>query len=372
MRDRILAVSGATAVAILMATTSIGVSGQARPAAPPARAAAAKKALPRTPDGHPDLSGVYDLATLTPVERPNGMPATLTDAEAAKLEKQAASRRDLLAQPSKGDREAPPVGGDGSIGAAGNVGGYNNFWLDPGSEYFEIDGQKRTSLVIDPPDGRVPQMIQAARDRMLANRNARPTSDASESGRDPGFEGPTAYDDPERRPLGERCLIGFGSTSGPPILPNYFYNNLHQIVQTPDTVMILTEMVHDARVVRMNAQHLPSSIRKWMGDSVGRWEGETLVVDTTNFTDKTRFRASTADLHVVERFTRIDEKTLRYRFTIEDKNTWPQPWTGEYTWPATDDRIYEYACHEGNYALENILRGARLKETTDAKTKSKQ
>jgi hypothetical protein len=235
----------------------------------------------------------------------------------------------------------------------------------------QIDGQKRTSLVIDPADGKVPAMTEAARERLAANRNARPTSDAGESGRDPGFEGPTAYDDPERRPLGERCLLGFGSTSGPPILPNYFYNNLHQIVQAKDTVMILTEMVHDARVVRMNAPHLPQSIRKWMGDSIGRWDGDTLVVDTTNFTDKTRFRGSTADLHVVERFSRLDANTLRYRFTIEDPNTWAQPWTGEYTWPATDDHVYEYACHEGNYALENILRGARLKEADDAKKSSK-
>src|SRR5687768_12123048 len=235
MRDRVFVLTGALGVAAVIATTSIGVAGQAKPAPPAAKAAAAKN-LPRTADGHPDLNGVYDLATLTPVERPNGMPATLTDEEAAKLEKQAADRRETLAQPSKGDRDAPPVGGDGSVGAAGNVGGYNNFWLDPGSAYFEIDGQKRTSLIIDPPNGRVPQMIPAARARMLANRNARPTSDASESGRDPGFEGPTAYDDPERRPLGERCLIGFGSTSGPPIFPNYFYNNLHQIVQTKDAV----------------------------------------------------------------------------------------------------------------------------------------
>jgi hypothetical protein len=200
-------------------------------------------------DGHPDLTGVYDLATLTPVERPNGLPATLTDEAAAKLEKQAANRRELLAQPSKGDRDAPPVGGDGSIGAAGNVGGYNSFWIDRGSSYVQIDGQKRTSLVIDPPDGKVPQMTAAARERLMANRNARPDVRRERERPRPGFEGPTAYDDPERRPLGERCLIGFGSTSGPPVLPNYFYNNLHQIVQTPDTVMILTEMVHDARVV---------------------------------------------------------------------------------------------------------------------------
>jgi len=135
--------------------------------------------------------------------------------------------------------------------------------------------------------------------------------------------------------------------------------------------VILTEMVHDARVVRMNAPHLPSTIRKWMGDSVGRWEGDTLVIDTTNFTDKTRFRGSSDALHTVERLTRVDGRTLRYQFTVEDPSTWTRPWTAEYTWPATRDLMYEYACHEGNYALGNILRGARLKEADEAK-KTKQ
>ncbi len=196
--------------------------------------------------------------------------------------------------------------------------------------------------------------------------NARPTSDAQESN-DPGLEkAPGAYDDPERRPLGERCMLGFGSTSGPPALPDYFYNNLHQIVQTPDSIMILTEMVHDARIVRMNAQHLPKSFRLWLGDSIGHWEGDTLVVDTTNFTDKTRFRGSTENLHVIERFTRVDDKTLLYRFTIDDPDTWTKPWTGEYSWPATNQHIYEYACHEANYALTDILKGARLREKDEA------
>ena len=134
--------------------------------------------------------------------------------------------------------------------------------------------------------------------------------------------------------------------------------------------MILNEMVHDARVVRMNGQHLPSSVRKWMGDSIGRWEGDTLVVDTTNFTDKTRFRGSTEKLHVVERFSRLDASTLLYRFTVEEPDTWTRPWTGEYTWPATQERLYEYACHEANYALENILRGARQRDREQAKRKA--
>jgi hypothetical protein len=213
--------------------------------------------------------------------------------------------------------------------------------LDPGSTYTIVNGERRTSLVIDPADGRVPPLTPAARQRALAGPVARPTSDTTES-RDPGLEPAGSYDDPERRPLGERCILGFGSTSGPPALPDYFYNNLHQIVQMPKT------------------------IRKWMGDSVGRWEGDTLVVDTTNFTDKTRFRGASEDLHVVERFTRVSANALLYRFTVEDPSTWARPWTGEYTWPSTDEHIYEYACHENNYALENILRGARRREADEA------
>ena len=142
-------------------------------------------------------------------------------------------------------------------------------------------------------------------------------------------------------------------------------------MQTKDSVLILNEMVHDARIVRMNAQHLPKTIRRWMGDSVGHWEGDTLVVDTTNFTDKTRFRGSTENLHVIERFTRVDGRTLLYRFTIEDPSTWTRPWTGEFSWPATGEKIYEYACHEANYALGDILRGARLREAEEAAAKTK-
>ena len=323
--------------------------------------------VPRTPDGRPDLQGMYDLATLTPLERPAGLNAALTDAEAAKLERQVATQVEVRGRPITGERTAPPKGGDGSTGAAGGVGGYNNFWLDPGSAYTVVDGQRRTSLIIDPPDGRVPALTQAARQR-LAARVLRPTSDTTES-RDPGLEPPGSYDDPERRPLGERCLLGFGSTSGPPVLPNYFYNNLHQIIQTKDYIMILTEMVHDARIIRMNSEHLPKTVRKWMGDSIGRWEGDTLVVETTNFTDKTRFRGATEDMRVIERFTRVAPNALLYQFTIDDPATWARPWTGEYTWPATDKNIYEYACHESNYALENILRGARRREADEAAQK---
>src|SRR5476649_1501027 len=367
MRTRFLITAGAAAIA---AMTAVHVDGQAAAkAAPPA--ASAKRAIPRTPDGHPDLQGTYDLATLTPIERPAGTPLVMTDEQAAKLEKDVAARKSYQDAPVKADRNAPPVGGDGSAGAAGNVGGYNSFWIDSGSQYSVIEGQRRASILIDPPEGRIPAMTAAARGRFA--RNVRPTSDQSAREDDPGLEPAGAYDDPERRPLGERCLMGFGSTSGPPVLPNYFYNKLHQIVQTRDSVLILTEMVHDARVVRLNSEHAPKSIKKWMGDSIGTCEGDTLVVDTTNFTDKTRYRGSTENLHIVERSTRVDAKTLLYRFTIEDPNTLEKPCTGEYTWPATSEQIYEYACQEGNYAMGNILRGARLKEKeTDAAKKTKQ
>jgi hypothetical protein len=369
MRNRFVTTAGAAAAAVTIASlVPARVAGQSAKA-PAAKAPLARVGgVARLADGHPDLQGTYDLATLTPLERPAGSPLVLTDEEAAKLEQSVAARKDRQAAPVKGDRDAPPVGGDGSAGAAGNVGGYNSFWIDSGSEYSIVDGRKRAGMVIDPPEGRIPPLTPQARQRLA--RNVRPTSDETAREDDPGFEGNGAYDDPERRPLGERCLMGFGSTSGPPTLPDYFYNNLHQIVQTPDSVVILTEMVHDARVIRMSAEHLPKGIRRWMGDSIGRWEGDTLVVDTTNFTDKTRYRGSSPDLHIVERFTRTGPTTLLYRFTVEDPSTWEKPWTAEFTWPATGELIYEYACHEGNYALGNILRGARLKESDDAKRKT--
>ena len=325
---------------------------------------------PRLADGHPDLQGTYDLATVTPFERLPGDPPFLTKEVADAKLKAELARRAEDNKPDRADRPAPPVGGVNTQpksffeilerAGGGAVGGYNRFWLNQGTVYTVVDGQIRTSLVVDPADGHVPPYNEAARKRLAALR-ATPTSDQRENN-DPTAEPPGAFDNPEQRPLGERCLLGFGSTSGPPALPDYFYNDLHQIVETSDSILILTEMVHDARIIRMNAEHLPKNIRRWMGDSVGHWEGDTLVVDTTNFNDKTRFRGATEDLHVVERFTRVDNKTLLYRFTVEDPNTWDKPWTGEYTWPATDKPIYEYACHEGNYALGDILRGARLAE----------
>jgi hypothetical protein len=298
----------------------------------------------RLSDGRPDLQGTYDTATVTPLERPPGQPFELTDDQARTVEQRVLDLVALANRPSSPTRSAPPMGGDGSTGNSGNVGGYNVYWI--GGLPWRVtvlDGRARTSLIIDPPDGRLP-----------------PRTDGTVPSPPPASEPPDAADDPERRTLAERCLL-VGFTSGAPILP-FLYNNVHQIVQTSDDVLIFSEMVHDARIVRIGGRHLPQTIRTWLGDSTGRWDGDTLVVDTTNFTDANNFLGARGGLHVVERLTPIGGGALRYRFTVEDPQTWPRPWTGEYVWVGTDERIFEYACHEGNYALPAILRGARFAE----------
>ncbi len=320
-------------------------------------------------DQIPDLSGNYNVATLTPLERPKmfGDKLYLSQEAAAKIAADAKERRLATSQDSDPDREAPPDGGDGSRGAAGNVGGYNSFWIDNGDDAFEIDGRFRTSIIYDPEDGRMPftEAARAIRKKTFA-RFLRPNK-GDAWWLKTGGEGP--YDDPELRPLAERCLLGFGSTSGPPMLP-VLYNNVKRIVQTPDHIMILNEMVHDARIIRLNSEHLPAEIRKWMGDSIGHWEGDTLVIDTTNFTPVSALRGATENLHVVEWLKLNDDNSLLYRFTVEDSATWSEPWSGEYPWPATEDSVFEYACHEANYALGNILRGARLLEAEQQPTGS--
>ena len=341
----------------------------------PARAEKAY-AGPRMPDGRPDIQGIFNVATITPVDRPAefGNRLVLTDAEAAAMEKYEVQRNEKDLAPSAADRTAPPVGGDRTPtksyleglfrAGGGTVGGYNLVWINPGDRVLTVDGQKRTSIIVDPPDGRVPAMKPDARKRNAVFQARQVSPDAAEG----AAGGPSGqYDGPEARPLAERCLLGFSSTSGPPTLPNYFYNNLKQIVQTRDTVMILNEMVHDVRFVRIGGTHPPAHIKKWLGDSIGRWEGDTLVVETTNFTDKTQFRGSGENLKVIERIRRLEDGNLLYRFTVEDPTTWERAWTGEYTWVASNEPIYEYACHEGNYALSGVLKGARLLESEAAK-----
>jgi hypothetical protein len=374
MRNTLFVLAGS--IAVSLAASGSAAAQAAKPAAPPQTAkpapgpAAKTSTIPRLPDGHPDLQGTYDVATMTPVERMPGVKnLIMTPEEAVAAEKYEAERHQKLEAPVAADRGAPPAGGDRltpktyqeflEAAGAGNTGGYNSFWLSEGTKFITVDGQKRSSLIIDPPEGRVPTMNAEGRARQARLRALTVAPDAAEN----ATAGPAgAFDGPEARPLAERCLLGFLSTAGPPSLPNYFYNNLKQIVQTPTSVVIFNEMVHDARVVRMGGQHLPPTVRKWMGDSVGRWEGDTLVIDTTNFTDKTQFQGSSDQLHVVERITRVDAKTLLYRFIIEDPRTWDRAWTGEYPWNRTDEHIYEYGCHEGNYAMSNMLRGARAAE----------
>jgi hypothetical protein len=339
--------------------TFVTVAGQT-PApgrtSPAARSAAGKPySSPRTPDGKVDLQGTYDISTITPFERNEGAGDTISEQEAANREKQTLARREQGNRPSNPNRLAPVIGG--------NVGGYNGFWLDPGDTWITINGERRASVVVDPPNGRVPTLAGAGRGGR--GRGAAPTAPAlptSDAGEQAAPTGRGAYDNMEQRPLGERCILGFGSTSGPPSLPNGFYNNTKQIVQTPEYVMILNEMVHDARIIRIGGKHVAPNIRKWMGDSIGWWEGDTLVVETTNFTNKTRYRGSSPNLKVTERFSRLDDQHLLYRFTVEDPSVFSRPWSGEVPWRPAKGLLYEYACHEGNYALGNIMRGARLLE----------
>ena len=310
----------------------------------------------------PDLTGTYDLATLTPLQRPTafGNNQYLTQQEADRIRLADQQRKADDNKASDPNRTAPPAGGDGSPGAAGNVGGYNAFWIDNGEAGFQIDGKFRTSIITVPANGRRPELTPAGKfDLAERYRRYRPNQGeawwVNEAGKGP-------YDDMELRPLAERCLLGFGSVGGPPMLP-VLYNNLKRIVQTDTHVMILAEMVHDARVIRLNTEHRPSNIRTWMGDSVGHWEGDTLVVDTTNFVANPALSGATESLHVIERFKKNADGSLNYHFSVEDPTVWTSAWEGDFPWPRSDAKVYEYACHEGNYALGNIMRGARLLES---------
>jgi hypothetical protein len=307
------------------------------------RAKTKTSAIPRTPDGHPDFEGVWTNATITPMERPAEFAnkPTLTDAEAAVFEK--GSAKEL--QDVDGKSESPLLAAAGSNG----TGGYNVLFIDRGTELARVDGVKRTSLIVDPPDGKMPPRVPGSQKRMAAMIRSYMT-----------------FDDVKDRPLSERCIVGFGSTSGPPMMP-VLYNNNYQFVQTKDSLMILVEMVHDIRVIRINGTHKPSNVRQLLGDSIGHWEGDTLVVDTTNFTDQTIFSGASENLHVVERFQRVDPQTILYKVTIDDPATFSRTWTMEYPFRATAGPVYEYACHEGNYAMTDILGGARKAEAARKK-----
>jgi len=297
--------------------------------------------VPRTAWGQPDLQGVWDFRTITPLQRPSNLADKefLTVEEAAEFEQQQAEQRNA-------DRR------DG--GAQADVArAYNDFWWDYGSS---VVGDRRTSLVVDPPDGRIPSRTEAVRERQRARREARRGRGPSDSWVD--------------RSLWERCIVGFNS--GPPMFPSA-YNNNFQLFQTPDHVVILNEMVHAARVVPLDGgQHVGEDLRQWMGDSRGHWDGDTLVVDTTNFTAASitpYIQGAGESMHLVERFTRIDANTLLYQYTIDDPTTWTSSWTVSLPVRRSDSPIYEYACHEGNYALANVLNGARYIERMETQLK---
>lgn len=318
--------------------------------------------VPRNADGTVDLSGFYDSGTLTPVDRPEyfGDKKFMTQVEAEEIVKRNSAGLAAANQQSDPNREAPVVGGDGNNGlGAGGVGGYNAFWVDPGSFVSEVDGKFRTSIIYDPPNGRRPAMTNKGQTAMAANfASFAYQNDGTASWLAGKGHGP--FDGPETLALAERCLLGF--SAGPPSLPG-LYNNFKRIIQTTDHVMILLEMVHDARVIRLNSEHVNDGNRKWLGDSIGWWQGDTLVVDTTNFKARTGLYGGDENLHLVERFTRREDGNLVYNFTVTDPTIWTAPWSGEFIWQASDAKVYEYACHEGNYAMGNILRGARILES---------
>src|SRR5215813_2473353 len=309
MKRRILVSIG---LAVLL-TQAFGFSQTGRPSTPP------------------DLQGIWTSATVTPLERPKQFEGKefLTKSEAAEFEKQAV-------YDANGDRR--DGGADADVGRA-----YNEFWRDRGN----VVSTMRSSLIFDPPDGKVPPLLPEAQ-----KRNA----DLAAARRKLG--GP--LDGPENRSLQERCLLT--PQAGPPMLPAN-YNSNYQIVQNPNYVAILVEMIHDARIIPLDGSpHVPKNVRSLMGDSRGHWEGKTLVVETTNFTDKTSFRGASENLHIIERFTRTDENTLLYQFTIDDPTTWAKPWSGEIPMKKVTAPLYEYACNEGNYGMAGVLSGARSEE----------
>lgn len=284
----------------------------------------------RTPDGQPDIQGVWGFATITPLERPSDLAGKefFTDKEAADYEKR------FLDANNRDRRDGPA---DADVGRA-----YNDFWWDSGSH---IVPTRRTSLIVDPPDGKLPALTSEGQKKAAARAEARRLH---------------PYDGPEDRPLQERCLVW--TTAGPPIMPSAYNNNI-RIVQGAGYVAILNEMIHDARVIPLDGHpHLPQNVRLWMGDSRGHWDGNTLVVDTTNFTDKTNFRGADDKLHLIERFTRTADNRLMYQFTVDDETAFTRSWTAEIPMTKSGDPMFEYACHEGNYSLMNVLAGARAAE----------
>lgn len=320
--------------------------------------------MPRTASGRIDLSGTYDAGTVTPLERPSqfGDNLYLTPDEAKALEEEQQrfwAEAEAAKNTEGGERGAPQKGGDGDNRfGGGGVGGYNIFWIDPGSEAVMVDGKFRTSILQEPKNGRRPPMTPAAMRKLMSSFSSfAHNNDGTASWL--AHDGPGPFDGPESLALAERCIIGF--SGGPPMLPS-LYNNYLTIVQAEDYVVILNEMVHDARIVRIDGDHGPEGVHRWQGQSVGHWEGDTLVIETTNFGDRTLVGGGES-MKITERLSRTPEGDVLYNFRVDDPESWTAPWAGEYAWNKKDSKVYEYACHEGNYAMGNIMRGARLLES---------
>ncbi len=299
---------------------------------------------PRTADGHPVFEGHWSNTSLTVLERPRDLTRlVISEAEAqraADIRNQATASDSAPTDPSK---PAPAAGRD--------VGGYNAFWMDTGTSFAKIGGEYRSSWLVEPGDGKLPY------------------SDAGRKTFNSAFtQQRTANTDPELRSLGERCLLGFGSSAGPPML-NVSYNNNYQIVQAQDTVLIFAEMIHDARIVRMQGGHQPRSMTRWMGDSVGRWEGDTLVIETTGMHPQESMRIYygqslyiSKDAKITEKLSRISERQLLYQFEVDDPTVYSQAWRAEMIFNASTEPSFEYACHEGNYSMPGILAGGRKED----------
>lgn len=302
----------------------------------------AQSGLPRTSWGKPDLQGIWDFRTITPMQRPEDLADRefLTETEVSNREKEIVDRNARANAPSEVRTEPLPVGG--------NVGGYNNFWMDRGTR---VVGTRRTSLIIDPSNGRYPVMTEGGRQRAARRGSFSPGADES-------------YVDLSNA---DRCIIGFNA--GPPITPAGYNQNM-QLFQTPGYVAILNEMVHNARIIPLDGRPgLSEKVPQWSGDSRGYWEGDTLVIETSNFNtpeNQRRWRGATENMTLVERLTRVDSGTLEYQFTVTDPETWEASWTVSIPMVRTDVPMYEFACHEGNYGLFNILAGARMEELAEA------
>jgi hypothetical protein len=348
------------ALGTALATASLGLAVHAAPAkAPKAEVDPTVSppgwVSPKNAMGQPDLSGYWSNATMTPLTR----NARLTDKLVVPKEQAAQLEKVFAAALAAADAPTDQKKGPGAVtdpnspeaqlvkirpdfaAAGGDVGGYNTFWIDPGNHMMEVNGEYRSSILTTP--------------------NGLPPARKASAPAGRGFPR-DIYDSYENRSLGERCIMGFGANAGPPMLANGYYNNNYYIQQSPDAVAIQVELIHDTRIVRLKGGHRTDGVRPWMGDSIGHFEGNTLVVETTNIPQGQAFMGAWKNLKVIERFTRVSPTRINYQFQVEDPDTWDKSWGGEYDFAPLHGIVYEYACHEGNYALPAILAGARRQE----------